>query len=156
MDLKSYIFSVILASVIAGIILIIVKPKSTCGFLIKLLVGIFIALTVISPWKSFNFSDISTYVDNWNISAANNTQIGKTSYNNALQASIIDRTQSYILEKASSMGAALTVSITVSDDSLPVPVGAVLYGDISPYTKKRLKEILVKDLGIPEDAQEWR
>lgn len=156
MDLKSYVFSVIAASVIAGILSGLIKTNSSYGYIIKLLAGLFIALTVVSPWKDFNLPDLSYYFDGLEADAGNDINSGTNTYRDALQASIIDRTEAYILEKASSMGAELTASVTVSGDQPPIPVSVELSGNISPYNKNRLQQIIVEDLGIPEDAQRWR
>ena len=156
MYLTSYVFSVILAAMISAVVLSIVKSKSACGFIIKLLAGLFVALTVISPWKKFNISDISFYLNDWTFDSASNTYLGTETYNEAVRSSIISKTQAYILEKASSMDASLTVEVTVSDDNPPVPVAVELCGDISPYNKTQMKQFLINDLGIPEDAQKWR
>ena len=156
MELKDYVISLISAAVIAGILLNLIKTNSTYGVLIKLLVGLFIALTVISPWKTFRFSDILYYFDDWEAASAVHSNYGADAYNEALRTSIIDRTQAYILEKASSVGAELTATVTVSGDQPPVPVAVELEGNISPYNKRWLTETIVNDLGIPEEAQRWK
>ena len=133
-----------------------IKTNSSYGYIIKLLAGLFIALTVVSPWKGFHISDLSYYFDGLEVDSSNCVNSGMNAYTEALQTSIIDRTQAYILEKASSMGVELTASVTVSSDQPPVPIAVELSGNISPYNKNLLKQIIVKDLGIPEDAQKWR
>lgn len=156
MELKTYIISLIAAALIAGVLLNLVKTKSTYAVLIKLLVSLFVALTVISPWKNFHLSDILYYFDDWEAASASYGNYGSDAYNEALRTSITDRTQAYILEKASSVGAELTATVTVSADQPPIPVAVELEGNISPYNKRLLTQIIVNDLGIPEDAQRWK
>lgn len=156
MDLKSYVFSVITASVVAGILLCVFKANGAHGYLIKLLAGLYIAITVVSPWRDFHISDISYYFDGLETDSSNYVNSGLNAYNEALQTSITERTEAYILEKASSMGAELTATVTVSNDQPLVPISVELSGNISPYNKSRLQQIIVNDLGIPEAAQKWR
>jgi len=156
MDAKSYIISVISASTIVGIVLSLIKTKSAYGVFIKLLAGLFIALTAFAPWKSISLSGISYNFDSWETASANHADSGVIAYTEALRCGIIERTETYILEKASSMGAQLSVTVTLGSDNPPIPVAVTLSGNISPYGKYRMKQIIATDLGIPEDAQTWR
>ena len=155
MEIRNYVFSIILASVIAGIVLTVVKTNSSYGFFIKLLSGLFVALTVITPWKNIHLTDISSYIDHWEIDASGDVDVGVNAYQEALRASITNRTEAYILEKASSMGMQLSASVAISDDHPPVPVSIEISGNVSPYNKAILKKMIADDLGIPEDAQNW-
>ena len=156
MTLKSYVVSVIFASVIVGISLNLFKTKNAYGVITKLIAGLFIALTIISPWKRFHISDILYYFDEWEKEFATNANYNTDTYNVALRTSITEQTQAYILEKASSIGAELTATVILSHEQPPVPVAVELAGNISPYNKIRMQEIIVNDLGIPEDAQIWK
>lgn len=156
MDIESYIISVICASVIAGILLCIVKTNSAYSVLIRFLAGLFVALTAIGPLKNFSLSDLTGYFDHIESISVSSVDAGKTVYTEALRSGIIERTQSYILEKASSMGVQLSVTVIVNRDDPPIPIGVELTGNISPYNKNRISQIIATDLGIPEDAQIWR
>jgi len=69
--------------------------------------------------------------------------------------SIIDSTRAYILEKAETFGAELTVEVMLDDSSIPVPSGVRIRGNISPYNREKLGSIIQRDLGIPTEAQIW-
>lgn len=155
MGLSNYIISVVAASMIAGILVTLTKTDRAYGYFIKLLAGLFIALTVISPWKSVYLPDIGDYFRDWEAASNIHSESGVYAYNETLQASITERTEAYILEKATSMGAELTATVTVSNEQPPVPIAVTLTGNISPYNKAHLKQIIMNDLGIPEDAQHW-
>ena len=59
------------------------------------------------------------------------------------------------MDKAESLGAELTVEVTLSDDELMVPCAVKLSGAISPYAKKVLSDTIAKDLGIQVEEQIW-
>ena len=156
MDVKAYIFSIIATSVIAGVLLSIIKEKSSYGYLIKILAGLFVAVTVVAPLVDFRLSDLVSQFEDFDQNNNLSIQSGITAYNNALAESIIERTEAYILEKASSYGAAITAKVIVNSETQPIPTAVELSGDISPYNKLRITQILVNDLGIPEEAQTWK
>jgi hypothetical protein len=68
---------------------------------------------------------------------------------------IIQQTQAYILDKARSLDAELTVEVFLGDGTIPVPIGVRLEGNISPYARKLLSQMLQDDLGIPAEEQIW-
>ena len=80
---------------------------------------------------------------------------GKGAAYEAMAASIKAQTEAYILDKAESFGASLTVEVSVEGPDLPVPCGVRIAGSISPYGKKQLSDMIVKDLGIPAEEQIW-
>ena len=49
----------------------------------------------------------------------------------------------------------LETDITICREGTPIPERAVLYGQVSPYVKGQLMEILEKDLGIAKENQVW-
>ena len=59
----------------------------------------------------------------------------------------------YISDKAASLGLAVTAHIQVekNEDGLPVPVGAVLNGELSAP----LSDWIAAELGIPKEEQIW-
>jgi hypothetical protein len=59
------------------------------------------------------------------------------------------------LDKATALGAEISVQVHLSGDALPAPNGVTVEGAISPYGKTKLSGILEKDLGIPMEAQTW-
>ena len=66
---------------------------------------------------------------------------------------IKSRVQAYILDKADSFGTSLEVEVILDQDHIPVSVE--LQGNISPYARAQLTEIIEEDLGIPKEHQLW-
>lgn len=83
------------------------------------------------------------------------TQHGQNIYNEALREHITSQTEAYVLEKAKALGADLKIEITLSTTDPPLPVGATITGNISPYSKAQLTDIFVNDIGIPEAQLIW-
>ena len=78
--------------------------------------------------------------------------------NDALQEQrtfIKKETEAYILDKAVSLGADISVSVTVSDSAPLTPIKITIKGAVSPYVNKVLKSYLEEQFGIPEEAQIW-
>jgi len=80
---------------------------------------------------------------------------GVESANTAIRAVIKEQTETYILEKADSMGADLRAQITLDSGNQPFPIAVKISGDVSPYVKKQLISIISNDIGIPEEMQTW-
>jgi hypothetical protein len=58
------------------------------------------------------------------------------------------------LDKAAAIGAQIQVKIVLSNDHYPVPEKVYIEGDISPFARTRLKQILT-ELGVTEENQIW-
>ena len=66
MDIKAYILSIIVAAVISAAIVHLVDPGTTAGPLLRLLTGVFMALTVVAPWKQIQIGDMDSIWQNFN------------------------------------------------------------------------------------------
>lgn len=152
---KQYILSVVAAAIICAIIKTLADGKSTPSYIIKLLAGLFVALTVIAPVAKLELRDITDYVQNFQISADAAVQSGISYSVTELSAIIKGRTQAYILDKAQSLGAEIVADVHLNDDLPPVPCTVTLTGQVSPYVKERLTQYIADDLGIAEENQEW-
>ena len=71
-----------------------------------------------------------------------------------MRAEIIkQRTEAYILDRASAMDAQIKVSVSLGKDGIPKSVR--ITGRISPMNRSRLTDVIAADLGIPREQQEW-
>ncbi len=152
--IREYLFGVIAASILCAIVSQIPGKDSFIGAAVKLIAGVFMLLALASPLIHIRLkptdliSDISLQANQITASAADISR-------DSIGRIIIERTQAYILDKASSLGADLTVDVTLSDDEIPVPISVTIKGNISPYSKKMLAEAITKELGIATEAQIW-
>ena len=153
--IKSYLLGLVAAAVLCAMITQLVGKKDIISVAIKLLCAVFMLLALVSPITKLRisapedlFADISYQADAITTAAAASTQ-------NSISAIIKEKTQAYILDKASQYGLNLTVEVILSDGSIPEPVGVQLTGNISPYNKRILSSAIEQDLGIPAEAQIW-
>lgn len=155
MDMKQYLLSVIASGIIFSIAQQLVGNKGTIAVSIKFITGIFLAITVISPLLGIslkNMSDLFSAVE----SEAGSIVASAETANNAQQHFIIkDKLEAYILEEATSLGADISVDVSVSDDTIPLPVSVTIEGQVAPYTRSHLSSFIEKNLGISKEHQLW-
>lgn len=154
-SIRAYLLSVIAAALICGIINRILDGKGANGAVSKLMTGLFMAFTLISPVLELRFDTISdftaAYASDADAAAAAGVSVTKI----ALKDIIKSRTEAYILDKAAAMNVSLSVEVTLSDDEIPSPISVRLSGSVAPYAKIRLQSILEDDLGIDKEHQTW-
>lgn len=153
--IREYLISVIAAALLCGILKSLVGEKGSISGLLRLICGIFLALTVIRPLKDFSLTDFSPLSSDLMNEARSASDEGVDYARQAIARHISEACEAYILDKAQTLGAHIRVEIQVSGDSTPVPVSCEISGELSPYARNQLKQILEKDLGIPEEDQKW-
>lgn len=153
--LRQYLLSVTAAALVCAVVQKLLSKKGTAASIGKMLTGLFLAFTVISPFARLEIGSLSDITKGFESDAADAVAAGQSSTRNAIAQGIITRTQAYILDKAAELNVELTVEVTVSDDDIPVPVKVRLSGDVSPYAKQRLQTIISDDLSIAKEDQIW-
>ncbi len=153
--IKQYLLSITAAAIICSLAISLIGKKGAYAAVIKLICGLFLALTAFSPLTGIQITDFSSYLSDLTNSADSAVFAGQHTANEATATIIKSETEAYILDKASSMGLNIEVEVTVSDTSPPAPVCIRISGTISPYAKQQLRSIISSDLGIPEDKQTW-
>ena len=150
-----YVLSVTAAAMICSAILRMLLGKGTAAVLGKILTGIFMTLTILSPLTDIRINDFAALHFDYSSQANTAVAEGEAKARAALMDSISERTCTYILNKAKQLGVTLQVQVTVSDDAIPVPTKVMLKGSISPYNKRKLQSIIENDLGIHKENQVW-
>ena len=153
--MRGYLIQVIAAGILCCIVRQLLGSKGAIGLAVKLLSGVFMALVIVAPILDVRidaFLDDFDQLKNDGLYAAQN---GDDSAKEAMGEIIIDKTQAYILDKAKSLGAEVTVRLELTDQTPPVPSGVEITGKVSPYTKQVLSEYLETELGICKEAQVW-
>ncbi len=154
-SVREYLVSVTCAALLGSILCAISDEKQPGGTLVKLLCGVFLCLTMIRPFCSlhFNLFEPEGWKLTWEGEAA--TRQGQEYARQAKMQIIKERTTAYILDKASLYHLDLTVSVSVSEDELPLPESVVIRGQASPYAKEQLQRMMETELGIPKENQRW-
>ena len=111
--------------------------------------------TVISPLAGLSITGPDIWFGDYTDTADLIASEGERYSVEAMAAVIKSRTEAYILDKGTQLGVSLDVQVELSQDPIPVPVRVRLKGNVSPYAKSRLQQILAKELGISKGDQIW-
>ncbi len=153
--IAEYLLSVTGAAMLCAVVLRLLDGKGNAAAAAKMLTGIFMAVTVLTPLTNFRLSDALELLPQLNTDAQGAVAQGEASAKKALQEGISHQVEAYILDKAEKLGVKLAVEVELSSDAIPVPVRVRLRGNVSPYAKTRLQSILQNDLGIDKENQIW-
>jgi len=154
-DIRQYIFSVIAAAIICAVLSQISAAAGKNGGIIKLISGLFLAFTVIHPIADLQIDALSSYTLGITDDARAAISAGENYARDSLASVIKQETEAYILDKASTLGAEITVEIILSSDSPPVPEQACIQGAVSPSAKAKLQMLIAEDIGIAKEYQIW-
>ena len=152
---RSYLLQITAAAIISGIVTGILGKKGMLGTTLKLLAGVFMALSVVSPWVDLRLDSFEPFMDGISFDASGAVADGENSAMNAMKSIIKERAEAYILDKASTLGVHVMAQVTLSSDEMPVPDGVTISGQISPYAKSVLSTCIADDLGIKLEDQQW-
>ncbi|MBE6983357.1 MAG: hypothetical protein E7435_03650 [Ruminococcaceae bacterium] len=154
-EIRAYILSVVAAAIICGSIRMLFGKKGGITALITALCGIFMTFALISPLRQLDFSVYGDYFSGFMEEAQAVVKEGEIAALQEQRAFIKRETETYILDKAVSLGADISVAVTVSETTPPTPIEITVKGAVSPYVKTVLKDYLKEQFGIPEEAQKW-
>jgi hypothetical protein len=151
----AYILSVVASALICGSVRTFFDKKGGSETLIRSVCGIYMAFVLIAPLKNVDFSVYSDYFAGFSEEAEAVVNRGEEIALSQQRKFIKERIEAYILDKAVSLGAEVSVSVTLSDTAPPKPIKISVKGAVSPYVKSVLKAYLKEQFGIPEEAQTW-
>ncbi len=149
---SDYLIAVTAVSILCSILGSLITKKSAAASTIKMVMGIILALTVVSPLFDLRVTQFQWYIDELSSEAGISVSNGKEMATLATEEIIKDKLQSYILDKAISIGVRLEVDITLKE---MIPVQIQLSGPISPGAKAHLSSWIEDTLGISKEAQFW-
>ncbi len=154
-NISSYILSVVAAATLCTCISLLPGKGWGSGKMITAVCGVYMVFVMIAPLKNFDFSIYTDYFSGLNEKVQEAVSDGKDAANDSLAEIIIEETEAYILDKAASMGADISVEIKLDTGSPPVPSRITIKGAVSPYVKRMLTQYIINQLGIPKEAQSW-
>ena len=151
--LGEYVLSVISASIIAAVVCSFFTGNSPVTGIVRVVCGLFLTFVMVSPLARLDFSGLDDYLEGLTLEGMEAAAAGEKMAREAEADIIIDGVQAYILDKAKAFGAQLGVEVILDQDNIPVSVN--LKGNLSPYARARLSEIMEEDLGIAKEHQLW-
>ena len=153
--IREYLIGVVAAALLFGMINTLIGTKGTVGVAIKLVSGLLMLLAVIRPWTSITFDGLFGWAEDITADGSGFVTSGKIMADEAYRASIKQQTEAYILDEAKALECDLTVEVMLSDDDIPVPKQVRLTGEISPYARQTLTNMLLQRLGIGREDIVW-
>lgn len=154
-SIRQYLLSIIAAAIICGVAVSLMHKKCTQASILKLLTGIFMAITIIAPLTKFDFTNLQDFTIGFSTDAQNAVAIGKEFADCHTREIITQQVEAYIQEKAKTLGADLTIDAELSGEDPPVPQSVTICGAVSPYAKSVLCRYIESNLAIPEENQTW-
>lgn len=152
---RQYLISISAAAIVCGIVKCLSDEKSTSGAIVRLVAGLVMAVTVISPLVTLHPGGLPDLPDHLLASAQAAAETGEEMSRTQEKVIIKDALEAYILDKASSYGADLSAEFYWSAEDPLFPESVILHGTVSPYAKIQLQQIIARDLGIAKENQTW-
>lgn len=153
--IREYLLTITAAALICAIVRKLLDGKGTPAAIGKLLTGLCMTLTVLSPLAGFTGGSMDRLVLDLEEKGKRYVTEGENYSKKALQESMIAGIEAYILEEAENLGAALQVDVSLTENDCPAPNKVYIRGDISPTGKKKMQRWLYETLGIAEENQIW-
>ena len=153
-SLQRYIVSVCGAAIVVSVIQVLLPKDNGLFRIVKIVCGLFLTVTMLSPMLRDRVLDMSILKGNWSDSADQFIDSGTKMAMDQKNAIIKQRTQAYILEKAESMGLSISTEVTLDPESNQ-PGCVVLTGNLTPYEKSVLSQYIQQNLAIPKERQQW-
>ena len=150
--MRAYILSVTCAGVLAAILRAL-AGEWTMGKLTKLLSGLFLAVTVLSPLVKFEIPDPARWLEDYMAEGEAAAQAGEVMAKEYSASIISSEVEAYILDKAADLGCAISAEVRLDDGGMPRSL--VLSGEIPTARKAELTRMLTRELGLGEEAVIW-
>lgn len=154
-EIRQYLIRVTATAIICGIVTAITGKKGSIPVMIRVMSALLLATVLIAPIVKLRLPEFSDLRDQLRIEGDAFVEEGMLSSREALAAIIKRETEAYILDKAASVGADITVSVSLTEDTLPAPKSVQIIGQVSPYGKTWLQQKISEELGIPLEEQKW-
>ena len=138
---------------ITAIVCSFFEGKGGTAGVIRLICGLFLSFVVINPLVDLDFSGLEGYLESISLEASAVADAGKNMSLDAQGDIIKTSLESYIMDKAETLGASITAEVMLDQDNLPLSVE--LAGNLSPYAKAEITGIITDDLGITKEHQIW-
>ena len=151
----TYLLRIMVASLLCAIVKHLAGDKTSIGKTVGWMCGLFLCFTLVSPLVTIKIQNLDWFWEDSISQGEEYAQAGNLQAREELCSIIISRSEAYILDKANSYGANLTVEVTLDSAELPTPKSVTISGNISPYGKRQLQNAITQELGIPLEEQTW-
>ena len=153
--IRQYLLTVTVCGIACSVLQSFFQKKGAISGMIKLLTGLVLTVTILSPWMKIQLGDFFVYWESISKDAQVIAEDGIAQSNSEWKKSIKEKTEAYILDKAATLQQELEAEVHLSEATPPVPDSVIIKGNVSPYAKRLLKQMIQVDLGILEENQIW-
>lgn len=151
--IRAYILTIAVAAITGAVIMSLTPGTSGHQRIIKMTCGLFLLVTVCVPMGEIEPMELET-LDDFRDEAARIESDTQKQVEQELATVIREKVAAYIEDKAETMGAKLSVEVTLNEDMLPWEI--TLTGRVAPYAKSQLKAQIQEALAIPAQRQVWQ
>lgn len=153
--MRSYILSIVAAAIVCAVAQGLLTKNTPTGRIVRLLCGILMAVTLITPLGKISFQGLTDYWDDLSYDAQEYVNEGTSMAENQMYDIIKSQSEAYILDKANRMGLQIAVEVELDDRNKNIPCGVVVSGTVSPYAREQLASYIEDTLGIAKENQKW-
>lgn len=151
-QLGQYVVSITVLALISGFLLALLQEGAARSF-VRLLSGILLIMTAISPLKDVFFPDMTEFTADYLQDGREAAGQGEWIARKERTARIKEALEEYICDKAAALGADLRASVSLDESDAPVSVK--LIGTTDEKIRQELQALITKELGIRKENQEW-
>lgn len=149
---KTYLFSIIVCTLSCSILSQLVSNGKRKA-LMRLITGTAIAVSILYPLSGMSLKDLFTIPLPKKNAAEYYIAEGENTALEAQEKLIKDACETYILDKAKTLGSNIVVEVALNTELIPDFVE--LRGEVDTDLQLQLEKILTADLGIPKENQKW-
>ena len=150
--MREYILSVTAAALLVSIARALAGERAM-GRLVKLVSGLFLAVTVLSPVVEPELPDPAGWLEDHLEEGRAAAEAGQTKAKEYAGDIISAELEAYILDKAAALGGEVAAEVPLDEAGLPDAV--TLSAKLTPAQRAELSRIMAEELGIGEEAQIW-
>lgn len=154
-EIRTYILRIVAAALLCGICQSFIDGKSAISAAVRVVTGLLLAITVLSPVVDLKIEDFTGYLNGLQADTNEIVTHGEEVGQMECARIITEQCETYILDKAAGLDLTLQVEVQLASDKSLQPESITLQGAVSPYAKSVLAEYITESLGIPEDKQSW-
>lgn len=153
---REYLLSLVCTSMLTALVMTLM-PKGSARRAAAIACALLLAITALRPLGGLDGETFSQALSRARMEAEF-ARTGVEVRNRELVAAIIkENSESYILDKASSIGLQLEAEVTVAgEDTYPYPAAVTITGYADAEKRRLLTQYIEENLAIAEDAQTWK
>ncbi|MDE7260909.1 MAG: stage III sporulation protein AF [Oscillospiraceae bacterium] len=149
---RTWLLGIVLTSLAGGLARQL-APQGKEQAMVRLVSGLLLALAILRPLAGNGWDGLEVAAGGFAVQSEEQAEVYRKKQQEAFSAIIAEKTEAYILDKASQLGLDCTVRVTVTagESGIPLPSAATIRGAYSPA----LAECMEEEVGIPAQKQIW-